>query len=117
MAQRKLPEVGGNTRFGRNVNTMENVWVFNGNGAACPSAVFGTREKAEHWINANGVQGMLTKYPIDISVYDFAILHGWFTPQHVDQRSSEFIQRFTSASQEHYHYDNDRPETCSENTK
>ncbi|MBN8599532.1 MAG: hypothetical protein J0M26_00670 [Planctomycetes bacterium] len=54
MAQRTLPNVGENTRFGRHVDIIEHVWVFKGNGAACPSAVFATREKAEQWINANG---------------------------------------------------------------
>jgi hypothetical protein len=84
---------------------MDHVWVFNGNGNAFPSGVFTTRERAEAWIAANGLGGMLTKYPLDLSVYEFAIENGWFTPSRDDHRSPAFIQRFTSASQEHYHYD------------
>jgi len=93
------------------------IWVFMGKGAACPSALFTTREQAEDWIKANGLQGMLTKYPIDIPVYDFAIGNGWFTPKRDYQRSPEFIQRFTSASQEHYHYENGGSEIDAENAK
>lgn len=65
------------------------------------------REQAEGWINANGLQGTLTKYPVDVPVYDFAIQNGWFTQKSDRERSGEFIQRFSSASMEHYHYDGD----------
>ncbi len=81
------------------------------------AAVFSTREKAEQWISTNGLQGMLTKYPVDVSVYEYAIQNGWFTPQRADQELPAFIQRFTSASQEHYHYENDASDGDAENAK
>jgi len=86
---------------------MQQVWIFNGQGAAFPSAVFTTREAAEEWIARHNLQGTLTQYPVNISSYDFAIENGWFTPKHEYQHSPAFIQRFSSASQEHYHFDND----------
>ncbi len=96
---------------------MDDVWVFKGNGASNPSAIFSTREKAEQWIAANSLQGMLSRYPVDVSVYDYAIQKGWFTPKRADQESSAFIQRFTSASQEHYHYENGASDGEAENAK
>ncbi len=84
---------------------MESVWVFNGASEPFPSAVFSTRERAESWNCQNKLEGTLTKYPVDVSVYDFAIQSGWFTPKRDYQHSSKFIQRFTSASLEHHHYE------------
>lgn len=83
------------------------VWVFNGAKSAFPSGVFSTKERAEDWIRHNRLEGTLTAYPVDIGVYDWALNHGLFTPKRDDQKSPEFIQRFTTASQEHYHYTTD----------
>jgi hypothetical protein len=84
---------------------MNQVWIFNGLNSDFPSAVFSTREKAEAWIEANQLEGTLTKYPIDLSAYDYAIANGWFTPKQDHHFSPKFIQQFTSASQEHFHYE------------
>lgn len=78
------------------------VWVFNGDGARLPSAVFASRESAERWIADNSLSGMLTAYPLDTSAYDWAIEKGYFTPKKPIR--AEFIAGFTSAYQEHYHY-------------
>ena len=86
---------------------MKDTWIFMGEGASNPSAVFSSRELAEKWIESNQLCGMLTKYPVDQSVYDHSIEQGWFTPQKDHQQSSKFIQRFTSASMEHYLYETD----------
>ncbi len=80
------------------------VWVFNGANAAFPSGVFSTKERAEEWIRTHRLEGTLTAYPVDIPVYDWALSHGLFKPRRDDQSSSAFMQRFTTASQEHYHY-------------
>jgi hypothetical protein len=37
--------------------------------------------------------------------YDWAVRIGHFTPKRDDQRSAEFMQRFSSATQEHDHYE------------
>jgi len=80
------------------------VWIFHGEGAKFSSAVFTRRELAEQWIAKNGFSGMLTEYPLDVSVYDLHTQSGFFIAQKDVQRSREFMQNFTSASQEHYHY-------------
>ncbi|MCU0714236.1 MAG: hypothetical protein MUC43_19435 [Pirellula sp.] len=81
------------------------VWVFNGVKASFPSGVFTSRENAEAWIKEHNLEGTLTLYPVDQSAYDNAIANGWFNPKLPHQKLPEFIQRFTSASQEHYHYE------------
>lgn len=80
------------------------VWVFNGAGATFPSAVFSSLEAAEAWIKLHGLKGTLTAYPLDESAYDWAIRMGYFKPKSAAHRSPEFIQKFSSASQEHFHY-------------
>ncbi len=83
---------------------MNVVWVFNGERSQFPSGVFTLREVAESWIKQHRLSGTLTAYPMDVGTYDWAIDAGFFTPRRDDQRSAEFIGRFSSASQEHYHY-------------
>ena len=84
---------------------MSVVWVFVGVKAQFPSGVFTQREAAEAWIHQNQLSGTLTAYPLDIGTFDWAINRGYFKPKRADQLSAEFIQRFSSASQEHYHYE------------
>jgi hypothetical protein len=84
---------------------MESVWVFNGAGAHFPAGVFTTRDRAEAWIAAHKLSGTLTEYPLDVGVYDWALARGVFRPHGDEQSSADFIQRFSSASQEHHHYD------------
>ena len=81
------------------------VWIFCGEKSNFPSGVFTSRQNAEAWINEHGLAGTLTLYPLDQSAYDYAIANGWFEPKTPKQKLPEFIQRFSSASQEHYHYE------------
>lgn len=83
------------------------VWVFNGNRSHFPSAVFTERRLAEVWIRENGLEGTVTAYPLDVSVYEWAIRNGYFTPSKAEQKSADFIANFSSASQEHDHFEND----------
>jgi hypothetical protein len=82
---------------------VDGVWVFNG-GGGFPAAVFTTRELAEAWIAGHRLTGVLTKYPLDVGVYEWAISVGAFKPKRPDQSEPRFIGRFSSASMEHYHY-------------
>lgn len=82
---------------------MDNVWVFNG-GGSFPAAVFTTREQGEAWIATHKVSGVLTKYPLDVGVYEWAIECGAFKPKWPSHSEPKFIASFSSASQEHYHY-------------
>ena len=84
---------------------MDAVWVFNGTGGRFPAAVFASREKAEAWIAMHRLSGTLTRYPIDEPIYEWAICNGFFKPTREDQMRAAFIQRFSSASQEHFHYE------------
>lgn len=86
---------------------MDGVWIFRGDGSTFPAAVFSSRSKAEEWIARHRLEGTLTLYPIDEPVYEWAMAHGYFKPTREDQTQAKFIQRFTSASQEHYHYRSD----------
>ena len=85
---------------------MNSIWLFHGAGSRFTSGVFTERTIAEEWITKNMLSGVLTKYPINISVYDWAINESFFAPQKDIHQSANFIQKFTSASQEHYHYEN-----------
>lgn len=80
------------------------VWVFNGNSSKFPSAVFATRERAEAWISQGKLAGTLTRYPVDLPVYDWAIESNFFLPKSEKHKSAEFIANFTTAGQEHYHF-------------
>jgi hypothetical protein len=84
---------------------MDEVWVFNGSGSTFPSGVFRSKEEAEGWIRSERLSGTLTKYPVGVSVYSWAVSKGYFVPKREEHASPEFIGKFSSASQEHYHYE------------
>jgi hypothetical protein len=79
------------------------VWVFNG-GKSFPSGVFTCLALAEDWIARNRLTGTLTEYPLDVGIYDWIVGKDWFKPKRDDQKTPEFIARFSSAYQEHFHY-------------
>jgi hypothetical protein len=87
---------------------MESIWVFNGEGATFPAAVFSEREKAELWVHSHKLSGVLTQYPVDVSVLDWAIEKGHFTPKGERHELPQFVQSFSSAHQAHYHYQDGR---------
>ncbi|MDO1446702.1 transposase [Rhodocytophaga aerolata] len=80
--------------------------ALNGTNGAIPSGVFIEKEIAEQWIAENQFTGLLTKYPVNEGLYDWAVANGYFTPKREDHKSSYFKQTFTCASLEHYHYEN-----------
>lgn len=82
------------------------VYVFHGEGGQFCSAVFDELLTAKKWISKNKLTGVLTAYPLNQSAYDWAIEQAYFTPNKSYQHSPKFIGRFTSASQEHYHFEN-----------
>lgn len=84
------------------------VWIFNEVSRRYPNfpgGVFLDRTTAEGWIRKYLLSGTLTKYPLNISVYDWAVDTGIYRPKKDSEISSAFIGAFTSASQEHYHYE------------
>lgn len=80
------------------------VWVFQGDNANFPSATFSTKEKAMNWIDINKVSGILTEYPLDISVYDWAISKEYFHPKTDKKKTPDFISKFSSAYLNHHHF-------------
>ncbi len=84
---------------------MKYIYIFNGNGSSLPNAVFSSLKKAETWIKLHKLSGILAKYPINISVFDWAIDHQYFAPKNEFQQNAKKIQTFTSAYLEHYHYE------------
>ncbi len=87
------------------MSEIPTVWVFNGAQSRFPSAVFSSKELAATWIREHKLSGTLTRYPVDLSAYDWAVGRGYFVPRKEGHRSAEFIGKFTAASQEHYHYE------------
>lgn len=87
-------------------NFSENIWIFHGAQARLASGVFTSKEKAEEWIRKYNLTGVLTEYPLDEGVYDWAIKKDLFTVKKDSQAEPLFIQGFTTASQNHFHYEN-----------
>jgi hypothetical protein len=81
------------------------VWVFSGYGRSphFPSGIFSSLTLAETWIQTNKLSGVLTQYPMDIGVYDWAILNKLFRPSIPLHSTPAFIQTFSSAHLEHHH--------------
>ena len=84
---------------------VEAVWVFNGEGGSFPSAIFSTRDAAQSWIRGHRLSGCLTKYPLDQPLYEWAMASGYFQPRYPSQREAPFIQKFSSAYLEPYHFE------------
>jgi len=82
------------------------IWVFTGpkRFPGFPSAVFIDLQLGEQWVQENNATGTFTQYPINMSVYDWAVSHRLFVPKNVEQTQSQFIESFSSTRLEHYHY-------------
>ena len=61
-------------------------------------------EKAVRWIEKYKISGILSKYPLDISIYDWAITQGLFKPKRDDQKTPGFIQSFSTVHIEDSQY-------------
>jgi len=87
-------------------NILNTVWVFHGANGRFSSGVFSSVVKAEEWIRKNKLTGVLTEYPIDEGAYDWAVKNEFFEVKKIAQSEPQFIQNFTCASQDHYHFEN-----------
>lgn len=85
--------------------SLESVWVFHGADGRFASGIFVEKMAAERWISTNKLTGVLTEYPLNTGVYDWALQKGYFFPKTEEHTSSVFIGKFTTASQEHFHYE------------
>lgn len=84
---------------------QESVWVFSGEKNHFPSGVFRSQQEAEAWIHHHNLAGTLTQYPVGVGVYEWAVESGRFKPKYDKHRTPEFIANFSSATQQHFHYD------------
>lgn len=80
------------------------LFVFHGEGAKFASGVYDSLEGAKRSIASHKMSGILTCYPVNETAYDYAVRNEFFQPK--PTQSESFVQRFTSASQEHYHFQN-----------
>lgn len=80
------------------------IFVFHGVDAKFAAGVFESLHDAKRSIATHKMSGMLTRYSMNETAYDYAIRSEFFLPK--PTQSESFVQKFTSASQEHYHFQN-----------
>ena len=94
----------------RKTEIENSVWIFNGVNSKFSGGVFNNLDDAEKWIKENKLTGMLTKYPLNRGVFDWAKENDLINikPEKLEQKRNDpiFIGGFTTASMEHYHYEN-----------
>jgi len=83
----------------------DSIWIFHGINGRFSSGVFTEVKLAEEWIFRHKLTGVLTEYPINVGCYDWALENDLFQPKKDEYQSSEFIGKFTTAGQEHFHYE------------
>jgi hypothetical protein len=88
------------------MNKRESIFVFNGENANFALGIYSTKEKALDFIVTNKLSGVLTKYPLDIDVYNWTIEEDFFKVKNEQQKTAKFIQNFSSAYLEHWHIEN-----------
>lgn len=92
----------------------KSVWIFNGANSQFSGGVFERLIDAEYWINNNKLTGVLTKYPLNKGVFDWAEEHDLISmkPERLEEKRKDplFIGGLTTASMEHFHYENGKKE-------
>jgi hypothetical protein len=86
------------------------VWLFSGRPGVFPGGVFSSVDAAERWIAHNALSGVLTAYPLDQGCFDWAVANQCtgLSAEKLQIKSSDpaFIAGFTTAAQDHFHYEN-----------
>ena len=86
------------------------IWIFNGTGGRFPGGAFSSRQLAEAWIAQCRLTGVLTAYPVDEGCFDWALRVGAVTGQaRLRGDEPEFVGSFSTAGQDHYHYEDGAP--------
>jgi len=86
---------------------MTTIWCFNGS-SQFPGGVFDDLELARTWIERNKLSGVLTGYPLNAGVFDWALEQGHLSPAlklKAERNGPDFVGGFTSASQPHFHFE------------
>ncbi len=86
-------------------HNKESIYVFTGSGASFPSGVFNTIKDATEWIERYSLSGILSLYPVNVGLYDWAIENEYFEVKNEYQKEAKFIEKFTCASIEHIHFE------------
>jgi hypothetical protein len=60
---------------------IEGVWIFHADNGRFASGVFTSQALAEERITKHELSGVLTLYPLDMGVYEWAIEQGFLTPK------------------------------------
>jgi len=76
------------------------VWIFM---STVPSGVFASREEAESWIDANGLQGTLLQLPCGWGAWEYAIRNNRFCPKSSKETTPAFIAGYCG-SLDHAHF-------------
>ena len=87
-----------------------NIWIFVGEGGHFPSGAFTDFTVAENWVAKHHLSGMLSAMPIDQGLFEWAVENNAFNMKTEKLKEKEnnpkFIATCTTASLEHYHYEN-----------
>jgi hypothetical protein len=67
--------------------------------------VFLSLHKAESWVAHHKLTGVLTRYPLDMGSFDWAEANGFVNERLLSKADPDFIGSFSSASFEHFHYE------------
>lgn len=86
------------------MNDFEYIWIFMGARGWTPAGVFSDYDKAVAWIAEHRLSGYLGKFPVDISVFDWAVQNGFYVPKEARDKDSTAIARFGTAALKHEHY-------------
>lgn len=82
------------------------VWIFHGERGRFASGAFDNKDSAVRWIKKHELSGVLTRYPLGQGVYEWSIENEFFIPKKEHEFSADFIQKYTTASLEHHHFEN-----------
>jgi len=82
----------------------EFVYIFHGEGAKFAASIYSDLASAKRDLYRLKLTGILTIYPVGKTIFDYVVEEGLFSPK--DDKTSKYIQCFSSAYLEHYHFEN-----------
>lgn len=91
------------------MTSEHSVWILHSANARFAGGAFSNVSEAEAWIGKQALTGLLTEYPMNEGTFDWAIRTGNTGMKNeklkLRIKDPSFIGGFTSASQNHYHYE------------
>ena len=80
------------------------IYVFSGEVGNFPGGVFDSIENAENWISLHKLTGILSYYPLNTGVFEWAVSSGFIKPEKAAKIPSREIGGFSSYV-DHAHYE------------